>query len=124
MKTLYAVMSVVGGCAVTPLALAGPPCGPVSVTQSNDLVTITLDLTPYCGQNDLHADVSVLRRFDAMADDFQVCVVSFAIEEASSFIGSQPLTVNVYGLAPGADFTFANLSAPLGSSPQNSPLVG
>ncbi len=105
MKTLYAVMSVVGWCAVTPLALAGPPCGPVSVTQSNDLVTITPDVSVVCGVSDpdLHHQSSYLRRFDAMADDFQVCVVSFAIEEASSFIGSQPLTVNVYGLAPGAD---------------------
>ena len=65
----------------------------------------------YRGQNDLHSDVYFLRRFDAMADDFQVCVVSFAIEHASSFLGTQPLTVNVYGLAPGADFTFANLGA-------------
>lgn len=91
------------------------PSSLAPITQNSDTTTIDTPLTVSCNGGGLHTDNSYLRRFDLAAEgvtaDYDVTSVDIAIEFATSSTGAgQPLTVNIYSIAPADPLLFANLT--------------
>jgi hypothetical protein len=88
---------------------------PASITQSTDINTITPSNSVSCNDGLGHTDNSYLRRFLLNADhgitgQFDVTSVDFAIENATSGSGNQPITVNLYSIPTASPLLFANLT--------------
>ena len=89
--------------------------GPNSITQSNNTGTIYLN-SVVCLEGTIGSTQNqYLRRFFLAADHgivnkFDVQSVDFGVEHASNAGGTQPLTVNLYTIANGAPFLYANMT--------------
>lgn len=85
--------------------------GATSITQSTDTATITPGNSVACpADND-----SYLRRFDldgefSIVDDFNVTDFDFGVESAAGLGGAQDIVINLYSIANGDTFVFANLT--------------
>ena len=83
---------------------------PDHLTQSVD-ESVVIPGSVSCNAGGLHTDNSFLRRFDTsvLPNGFNVKDVDMGIETATGATGTQDLFVNVYSIANGDAFLFANL---------------
>ena len=107
----------------TPVVAAGPGVDLPNITQSTDPVNITGGSVACAGggnttQNQwlrrffLNLDHGIVQQYDVTSVDWGIGNVVLNDPSATDPVA----TVNVYALANGAAFTYANMGAPLGSA--------
>ena len=102
---LLASPSWSAGFSANPAGIAGQAgggiveggCGATVLTQSTSQTIVALNSVS-CNGSGLHTDNSYFRAYDmsGFPDGFDVCEIQVGVEQAESFGGTQPITVNVY----------------------------
>ncbi|MEE4271855.1 MAG: hypothetical protein V2I67_09275 [Thermoanaerobaculales bacterium] len=87
-----------------------------NITQNSDTSTVTELLGVACGAGGISAENYFLRRFFLNADhsialQYNVTSVDLGIESVNVYVGTgAPISANLYSIANGAAFTFANMT--------------